>query len=197
MGKSFNKGLDLNYQKEGLFKRIKNIEDRNGKQLKAIEDHGKKQLDPDSKSLKSINYFSQLSAKAKELFEKIKKEKHDIDPEKYVCVKTDGTIFNFNELRNSVDLASNIYGDKNLLKDAENKKHDTKIFLNKRRNYNPTKPKTIEAEKETLISAEKLLNKRQEVIDAFKTGIFPYIDGFKIKEESEEEESEEESKEKI
>ena len=65
----------------------------------------KKQLDTDSKSLKSINYFSQLSAKAKELFEKIKKEKHDIDPEKYVCVKNDGTIFNFNEFRNSIDLA--------------------------------------------------------------------------------------------
>ena len=28
-----------------------------------------------------------------------------------------------------------------------------------------------------------MLNNRQEVIDAFKTGIFPYIDGFQIKEE--------------
>ena len=37
-----------------------------------------------------------------------------------------------------------------------------------------------------------MLNNKQEVIDAFKTGIFPYIDGFQIKEESEEE-SEEES----
>ena len=32
-----------------------------------------------------------------------------------------------------------------------------------------------------------MLNNRQEVIDAFKTGIFPYIDGFQIKEESEKE----------
>ena len=37
-----------------------------------------------------------------------------------------------------------------------------------------------------------MLNNKQEVIDAFNTGIFPYIDGFQIKEESEEE-SEEES----
>ena len=35
----------------------------------------KPQLDTDSKSLKSFSYFSQLSTKAKELFEKIKKEK--------------------------------------------------------------------------------------------------------------------------
>ena len=39
-----------------------------------------------------------------------------------------------------------------------------------------------------------MLNNRQEVIDAVKTSIFPYTDGFQIKEESEEsEESEEES----
>ena len=40
-----------------------------------------------------------------------------------------------------------------------------------------------------------MLNNRQEVIDAFKTGIFPYTDGFHIKEISEEE-SKEESEEK-
>ena len=41
-----------------------------------------------------------------------------------------------------------------------------------------------------------MLNNRQEVIDAFKTGIFPYIDGFQRKIESEEE-SKEESEEKM
>ena len=60
-------------KKEGLFKRLKNIEVKN-----------EKQLDTNSKSLKSISYFSQLSTKAKELFEKIKKEKNDIDPEIFV-----------------------------------------------------------------------------------------------------------------
>ena len=138
-------------------------------------------MDTDSKSLKSISYFSKLSTKAKELFEKIKKEKNDIDPEKIVCVKTDGTIFNFNKFKNLIDLASNIYRDNNLLRDAENKQHNVKILLNKLRNCNPTKPKKIEAKKETLNAAEKLLNNRQEVIDAFKTGIFPYIDGFQIR----------------
>ena len=106
LGKIFNKGLSKDDKKEGLFKRLKNIEVKN-----------EKQLDTNSKSLKSISYFSQLSTKAKELFEKIKKEKNDIDPEKFVCVKTDGTIFNFNKFKNSLDLASNIYRDKNLLKD--------------------------------------------------------------------------------
>ena len=106
---------------------------------------------------------------------------------KFVCVKTDGTIFNFNKSKNSLDLASNVYRNRKLLKDAENKQSEIKILLNKLRKYNPTKLKKIKAKEETLSAAEKLLNNRQEVIDAFKTGIFPYIDGFQIKEESEEE----------
>ena len=174
MGKIFNKGLNKDDQKEELFKRLKNVEDKN-----------KKQLDTHSKSLKSISYFSQLRARAKELFEKIRKEKNDIDPEKFVCVKTDGTIFNFNKFKISLDLASNIYRSKKLLKDAENKQQ-IKILLNKLRKYNPSKSKKIKAREETLSAAEKLLNNRQDVIDAFKTGIFPHKES-QTKEESEEE----------
>ena len=34
LGKIFNKGLDKDDKKEGLFKRLKNIEDKNEEQLK-------------------------------------------------------------------------------------------------------------------------------------------------------------------
>ena len=129
-------------------------------------------MDKDWQLLKSISYFSQLSTKAEELYVKVKKEKNDIDPENFACVKTDGTIFNFNKFNNSLDLASNIYRDKNLFKDAENKQSNIKILLSKLRNYNPTKPKKIKAKEETLRAPEKLVNNRQEVIDAFKTGIY-------------------------
>ena len=44
MGKILSKGLSEEDRKEGLFKRIKNIEGKNEKQLKAIQDQGKKQL---------------------------------------------------------------------------------------------------------------------------------------------------------
>ena len=84
-------------------------------------------------------------------------------------------------------MASNIYRNKKLRNGAKNKQSEIKILLNKLRKYNPTKLKKIKEKKETLSAAEKLLNIRQEVIDRFKTGIFPYLDGFQIKEESEEE----------
>ena len=62
MGKIFNKGLSEDDKKEGSFKRLKNIEDKN-------EDQGKKHLDLDAiksinislKPVKEISFFSTLS----------------------------------------------------------------------------------------------------------------------------------------
>ena len=42
LGKIFNKGLSEDDKKEGLLKKIKNIEGKNEEQLKTIEDQGKK-----------------------------------------------------------------------------------------------------------------------------------------------------------
>ena len=53
------------------------------------------------------------------------------------------------------------------------------MLLKKLRKYNPTKLKKIKVKEETLSAVEKLLNNAQEVIDAFKTGIFPYKMDFK------------------
>ena len=74
--------------------------------------------------------------KGKRIVWKIKKEKNNVDPEKFFCIKTDGTIFNFNKFKNSIDFASNIYRDKKLLEETENEQHDINILLNKLRNYN-------------------------------------------------------------
>ena len=51
LGKVFNKGLDKDDKKEGLFKRLKNIKDKNEEQLQAIKDQGETQL----KELKNVD----------------------------------------------------------------------------------------------------------------------------------------------
>ena len=61
--KIFNKGLDKDDQKEGLFKRLENIKDKNEEQLQAIKDQGEKQLKElknidKSKTLKTIGEIS-------------------------------------------------------------------------------------------------------------------------------------------
>ena len=89
LGKIFNKGLSEDDQKEGLFKRLKNIEDKN-------EDQSKKQLDAiksiniTSKPLKKISFFSILSHEAKKLIIDIKEIDDWLDKTQLICRKTDG-----------------------------------------------------------------------------------------------------------
>ena len=44
LGKIFNKGLSEDNKKEGLFKRLENIKNKNEAQLQAIKDQGEKEL---------------------------------------------------------------------------------------------------------------------------------------------------------
>ena len=73
------------------------------------------------------------------MYKKIKQEKNDINSEKLVWVKTNGVVFNFNKFKKSLDLASDIYRNKGLLKNAENKQNEWRILLNELKNYNPKK----------------------------------------------------------
>ena len=73
-GKIFNKGLDKNDQKEGLFKRLENIKDKNQEQLQAIKDQREKQLKElknidNNKTLimKQINYCLNLKKSIKDM----------------------------------------------------------------------------------------------------------------------------------
>ena len=56
LSKIFNKGLSEDDKKEGLFKRLKNIEGKNEVQLQAIKDQGEKQL----REIKNINKSNSL-----------------------------------------------------------------------------------------------------------------------------------------
>ena len=58
LGKIFNKGLDKDDKKEGLFKSLENIKDKNEEQLQVNKDQGEKQL----KELKNIDKNKTLKA---------------------------------------------------------------------------------------------------------------------------------------
>ena len=146
MGKIFNKGLDKDDQKDETFKRLKDIGDKNESQLEVIRDKREKQLgaikniNTASKPLRAISYFSQLSPKAKELFEKIKNEPNDIDFTKLFCVKDNKTIFNFTVFKNSMKFASDSYRGGITLKRAEKIQRKMLKKLESLENYIPIKP---------------------------------------------------------
>ena len=88
--------------KKGLFKRIKNIENKNEEQLKAIEDQGKKQLKElknidKRRTLEIIDKISKKNNEANKILSEFKKIDKTIDNADLVCTKTDNkTKYDFN-----------------------------------------------------------------------------------------------------
>ena len=73
LGKFFNKGWDEKDKKEGLLKRLKNVEGKDDEQLKAIKDHGEKQLkalesnadSANTTAFQSLKFLNRLGSKTK------------------------------------------------------------------------------------------------------------------------------------
>ena len=107
LDKAFTKGLNKDGKKDGLFKRLKNMEGKNEEQLKAIEYYGENQLkateDLKDKQLETIK-TSQLKS---------------MKPDDYAKDKEGIEMVNkFIKLDNSIDYAERWYvsGDKNFFK---------------------------------------------------------------------------------
>ena len=78
MGEISNKGLSKDDKKEGILKKLRNIEDKNEQQLQVIKDQGRKQLEQlknidKSKTLKLIDKISQKNDEANKLLLEFKK----------------------------------------------------------------------------------------------------------------------------
>ena len=176
-------------------KKIKNIEGKNEEQLKAIEDQGKKQLEEikniniSSKPLKTISFFSTISEEAKKLMNKIKVTDDWLETAQLLWTNTDGkTKYDFNKFTFPLKFTSKIYRRDLTPQEVRDDQQKLKILINKLNNdYNPTGKIKIKEKKDTLKSANKLLFIKEEIINAFKKGIFSYIDGFQVKKETDEE----------
>ena len=90
--------------------------------------------------------------------------------------------------------ATKIYRHDLTLQEAKDNQQDLEILINKlNNNYNPKNQTKIKGKDDT--SAKKLFFMREEIISAFKKGIFPYIDGFQVEKETDEDRDEETDKE--
>ena len=191
LGKIFNKELSKDDKKEALFNRLKNIESKN-------EDQSKKQLDAikniniNSKPVKTIGFFSTLSDKAKKLIVNIKQLDDWLDTAQLVCTKTDGkTRYHFSNFTFPSKFAPKIYNKDFTMQEAEDDQQELKMLMNKlNNNYSPKNKIKIEEKGDTLKSAKRFFSIREVIIRAFKRGIFPYIDGVKVEKESDEESDE-------
>ena len=115
-----------------------------------------------------------------------------LDTAQLVYTKTDGkTKYDFSNCTFPSKFAFKIYKDFTL-QEAEDNLQELKILINKlNNNYNPKNKIKIEEKVNTLKSARKLFSIREEIIRAFKKGVFPYKDRFQVEKESDEESDEE------
>ena len=98
-----------------------------------------------------------------------------------ICTKTDWkTKYEFNKFELPLKFATKIYSHDLTIQEARGDQQKLKILIyNLNNNYDPKNTTKIKEKKDTLESAKKLFIK-EEIISAFKKGIFPYIDGFQV-----------------
>ena len=137
LSKVFKKGLDKDDEKEGLFKRLKNIENA---QKKVIGDNDNESIyytsrsefdDKDDKDKKQqtnnidtkppnvFNYLKSLSPEAKDLMNEIEDNDDDMYINKLAFIGSDREKFNFNTFDMPLNFLSNIYNGEISLKEAE------------------------------------------------------------------------------
>ena len=170
LGKIFNKGLSEDDKKEGLFKRLENIKDKNEEQLQAIKDQGEKQLKElknidKNKTLKAIDEISKKNDEANKLLSEFIKIDETLDNAELVCTKTDETKYDFNRFSLPLKFIEKIHNYEITLDEAKNYQTELEILINKVNNdYNPRSLKKAKMKNSVLESARKLHDSRKDII---------------------------------
>ena len=128
-------------RKEGLFKRLENIKDKNEEQLQAIKDQGEKQLKElknidKSKTLKAIGEISKKNDEANKLMSEFRKIDETFYNAELVCTKTDGTIYNFNIFALPLKLIKKIHNYEITLDGAMDDQEKLEKLISRLENYN-------------------------------------------------------------
>ena len=136
LGKTFNKGLSEDNKKEGLFKRLENIKNKNEAQSQAIKDQGEKQLKEfknidKCKTLKAISEISKKNDEANKLLSEFRKIDETLDNAELVCTKTDGTKYDFNRFLFPLKFIEKIHNYEITLDEARNYQRELTILINK------------------------------------------------------------------
>ena len=158
-GKIFNKGLDKDDQKEGLFKRLKNIENAQKNLIRdsdnesicytprsEFDDKDKKQQtnNRDTKPWDVFNYLKNLSQEANDFMDEIKDDDDDIDKNNILFIGSNNETFNFSTFDMPLNFLLNIYNAKTSLKETEFEEREIEKIEGLQFNYEPKNKKEKE-----------------------------------------------------
>ena len=138
LGKIFNKGLSEEDKKEGLLKKLKNIEDKNEELLK---------IKNRQENIKEVSNFVRdpLSLEAKALIEEIKIIQKDVDYRKIIIRGGNNVTYDFSDFKSFNELFRDLYYKKLTINDAEIRQNKFNLKVDALDNYSPKNKKYIEA----------------------------------------------------
>ena len=143
LGKIFNKGLDKDDKKEGLFKRLENIKDKNEEQLKVLKDQLEKQpiiSKVKNPNFNNVSFKNLLDDKSMEVFDEIKNQDETIDYSQHNFIGSSKKYnFNFGDFMSLGSLAENSYDGNISLDTAKQKQRKMKDRLESFTNYSSIK----------------------------------------------------------
>ena len=169
LGKFFTKGLDESDKKEGISKRLKNIEDKSEEQLKMIENKKNSQL-----GIKSVTYIlnEELSQEAKNVLVKFSNQGKIISYKKLSFKRDKYFGFDFSDYRSLKELFKGIYYRNISIDEKERIQDEYEAQLNALENYRPRNPDYVKERKQLLNNAKEFYDGREMIINAFKDKIF-------------------------
>ena len=111
------------------------------------------------------------------------------------CTKTDGTKYDFNRFSLPLKFIAKIRNYEITLDEAIKDQTKLEILINKLNEYNPRNSKKVKEKERVLESAKTFSDARDEIINLFEKGIFPYEGNlFKTNEKEESDEELDENK---
>ena len=130
LGKIFNKGLSEDDKKEGLLKRLKNIEDKN--KVK-------------NKDIKEVTDFvdQPLSSEANELIEEIKTIQKNVNNRKLKFKGGNMKDYDFSDYKTVKELFRDLYDRNITIDEAERKQDEFNTVLHVLKNYSPNHDKML------------------------------------------------------
>ena len=152
LGKIFNMGLDKKEKNktEALFKRIKNIEDKNEELLKAKNK---------TENIEEVTDFvdQPLNLEAKELIEEIRVIQKDVDYRKLEIRGDNNTDYDFSDYKTFKELFRDIYYKKSTIEEAEREQDEFNAIRGVLEDCTPRNNKYIEVKNKLLNNAKKNL----------------------------------------
>ena len=166
LGKVFTKGLNKDDQKDGLFKRLKNIEDKTEELLKTTKNK--------TENIKEItdSFKESLGPEAKALIEEIRTIQESVDYKKLKIIGGNKVTYDFSDYKTFKELFRDLYYRNMTIDETEKKQNEFDVVLGALSLYSVKKKEYIEAKNKLLDNAKNFYYGRKKIIEGFKKGIF-------------------------